>query len=114
MIQWYVKMKLKLAFTWQQQRERVDKIGEGICFAKEQYAKVLGNLENISEEIHRRRRSRKKASSLTKDGEASESFRKSMNEASLNESEQKKLTEYMANIDSQEKEEAVQESTKLW
>ena len=66
---------------------------------------MLGNLENISEEIHRRRRNRDKSSSLTKDGEPNENFRKSMNEASLNETEQKKLTEYMTNCqDKSEKE----------
>ena len=82
-------------FNWQQQRERVKKIEEGIRFAKQQYSEVLGNLENISEEIHRRRRNKAVSMSFTKDGEPNEDFRKSMNDASLNEVDQKKLIEYM-------------------
>ena len=75
----------------------MNKIAEGIRFAKEQYSEVLGNLENISEEIHRKRRNINRLSSVTKDGEPSESFRKSMNDASLNDVDQKKLTELMTN-----------------
>ena len=88
-------------FNWQQQRERVKKIEEGIRFAKQQYSEVLGNLENISEEIHRKRRNKVVSMSFTKDGEPNEDFRKSMNDASLNELDQKKLIGYMKSSNDQ-------------
>ncbi|XP_065052977.1 SH3 domain-binding protein 5 homolog [Rhopilema esculentum] len=91
----YFDLKDTLYNRLEQQRERVEKIGEGICFAKEQYSEVLGNLENISEEIHRKRKHR----SDCKEGASNENFRKSMNEASLNETEMQKLTEYMTKPD---------------
>jgi len=91
----YFEQKHALYKGLEQQRERVKKIEEGIRFAKQQYSEVLGNLENISEEIHRRRRNKAVSMSFTKDGEPNEDFRKSMNDASLNEVDQKKLIEYM-------------------
>ena len=57
---------------------------------------MLGNLEGISEEIHRRRGNKIKSSSVTKD-EPSETFPNSRNNSSLNEMDQMKLTEFMAN-----------------
>lgn len=80
----------------------MEKIREGICFAKEQYSEVLGNLENISEEIHRRRRNGNNLS-LGKNEGANQSLRRSTNDGSLNAFDQKKLTEMIANIDLHEK-----------
>ena len=70
----------------------MEKIGEGICFAKEQYSEVLGNLENISEEIHQKRRSQKKKLSVSKRSSVDQRrLRNSMTEASLNETEQQQM-----------------------
>lgn len=70
----------------------MEKIGEGICFAKEQYSEVLGNLESISEEIHEKRRNQKKKSSVSKRSSVDQSrLRNSMTEASLNETEQQQM-----------------------
>ena len=57
---------------------------------------MLGNLEDISEEIHRRRESRIKLSLIAKD-ELGESFPNSMENSSLNEADQMKLSEFTAN-----------------